>query len=180
MDHILKTDRLSLLPLHESDIGFMRELMARPESYYYDSDSAKTNDEIAKECLRYCERSKELPDEGAIRWIVKSKDVSVGEVHVQCNWEPTREWEIGWHFLPEHWGQGFATEAVKAVIGHVFTNFRINRLAAFLNADNQRSAALAERVGMIREGRLREVRYVRGVYYDEYVFSILKREYNPS
>ena len=76
MDHTLKTDRLSLLPLDESDMGFMRELMARPETYHYDLDSAMTSDEVELECRQYRERSKELPDGGAIRWIVKSDDVT--------------------------------------------------------------------------------------------------------
>ena len=39
-----------------------------------------------------------------------------------------------------------------------------------------RSAALCERVGMTKEGRLRENRMVNGIYYDTYCFAILKRE----
>ena len=46
--------------------------------------------------------------------------------------------------------------------------------------ENNKNAALAERVGMMKEGRLREVKLVNGVYYDEYVFSILKREFKTS
>ena len=114
-----------------------------------------------------------------MQWIVENNGVRIGEVHVACNWEETLEWEIGWYLLSEYWGNGFATEAVKAVIQFAFSHFKINRLAAFLNAENKRSAALAERVGMFLEGRLRETRLVNGVYCDEYVFSVLKREFSP-
>jgi len=179
MDHTLKTARLSLSPLRESDTQFMKELLARPESYQYESDEAKPADEIEKSCLWYLEESKALPDGGAIRWIVRCNEARIGEIHVRCNWEQTSEWEIGWYFLPEYWGNGFATEAGKAVIRHVFAHFKINRLAAFLNAENKRSAALAERIGMMQEGRLREVRLINGVSCDEYVFSILRREFVP-
>ena len=72
-----------MLPLNESDIGFMQALLTRPESYHYDADKAKTSDEIREECLSYCKRSKALPDEGAIRWIVKSKEERIGDVHVK-------------------------------------------------------------------------------------------------
>jgi len=180
MNHALKTDRLSLLPLKESDTDFMRELLTRPESYRYESEKAKTSDEIIKECLWYREGFNALPNEGAIRWVVKNNGAKIGEIHVRCNWEQTSEWEIGWYFLSEYWGNGFATEAVKAAIRHIFSCLKINRLAAFLNAENRRSAALAKRVGMFEDGRMREVRYMNGIYYDEYVFSILKREYNLS
>ena len=99
--------------------------------------------------------------------------------HVNCLWEASREWEIGWHFLPEYWGKGFATEAAKAVLQYAFANFRINRIMACPNAENIRSIALCERIGMVREGCVREVRLLNGVYCDEVIFGILKREFNP-
>jgi RimJ/RimL family protein N-acetyltransferase len=178
MDHEIKTDRLLLHPLSEADIGFIKELAARPESYRYESDGPKTDEEIDKQCHRFIERAQTLPEEGAIRWIVKYLDKSIGEVNVRCNWEETFEWEIGYSLLSEYWGNGFASEAVRAVIHYAFTHFKINRLAAFLNAENKRSAALLERIGMIQEGRLREVRLINGIYNDEYVFSVLSRELN--
>lgn len=176
MEHAISTDRLQLLPMSEFDISFIHTLAARPESFKYERDSAPPSNEVAEKCRWYIERAKSLPSKGAIRWIVLNRDVAIGEVHVTCNWEETLEWEIGWYFLAEHWYKGFATEAAKAVVHYVFHNFKINRLAAFLNAENERSAALAERIGMQKEGRMREVRLINGIYYDEYVFSILQKE----
>ncbi len=178
MVRTIKTDRLFLQPLSEQDICFIQDLATRPESFRFDKDHAPSADEIIKRCHWYMEKEKALPNEGAIRWIVNSNGTRIGEVHVICNWEETSEWEIGWYLLPEHWGNGFATEAVKAVIQYVFADFKINRLAAFLNTENERSMALAGRVGMEREGRLREVKYIKGVYYDEFVYSILRRNFN--
>lgn len=177
MDHIIKTNRLHLLPMNESDISFIQDLAANPVSFKYDRENAPQSDEVAERCEWYIKKTETLPDKGAILWIVIGNDVKIGEVHVVCNWEETHEWEIGWYLLPEYWGKGYATEAAKSVIVYVFTNFKINRLAAFLNAENERSAALAERIGMLKEGRMRETKLVNGIYYDEYVFSILKREF---
>jgi len=122
------------------------------------------------------ERAKSLPNEGAIRWIAHLGDVKIGEVHVCCNWEKTREWEIGWHFMPEYWGKGFATEAVTAIIKYAFAHFNIHRLMALCRAENVRSVALAERVGMRRDGRMRENQLIKGIYYDEFVYSILEHD----
>ena len=49
MNYSVKTDRLSLQPLNESDIPFMISLKTRPESYRYEPDSAKTRDAITNE-----------------------------------------------------------------------------------------------------------------------------------
>jgi len=120
-----------------------------------------------------------LPDEGGIRWIVKLDGDSIGEIHVQCNWEKTLEWEFGYHFLKEHWGKGYATEALETIIPYVFTYFKVNRLVAFTNGSNKESIALLKRVGMYEEARLREVRMSSGIYCDEIVYSLLKREFTP-
>ena len=176
MEHVIKTDRLYLQAINESDIEFMQELTARPESFKY--DSALSSKEMAEQCRWYMERMKALPDVGAITWIVRKDNVMIGEVHLECYYEKTHEWEIGYRFLKEHWGNGFASEAVKAVIQYAFEHFNVNRIVAYLNAENDRSAALCERIGMVKEGRLREFRLINGIYYDDYLYSLLKREYH--
>ena len=178
MEHIIKTDRLQLHPISETDINFIQRLNARPEYFKYESEVAKTDVEVAERCKWYFEGSKLVPDKGAIQWILTKNESQIGEMHVWCNWERTHEWEIGWHLLIENWGKGYATEAATAVIQYAFTNFNINRIMACPNADNKRSTALCERIGMTKEGHMREVRLINNVYYDEEVFGILKSDMN--
>ena len=176
MEHIIKTDRLQLKPITQSDIDFMQELEARPETYKYDWGTALSTDKIERSCLWFIENSQSLPHEGAVRWIVVCNDVKIGEVHVNCVSADNHEWEIGWHLLPEYWGKGFASEAVTAVIKYAFAYFKIHRLIALCCTENTNSVALAERVGMHRDGRMRENKLINGVYYDEYVYSVLRHE----
>ena len=176
MEHLIKTDRLVLKPSNEADINFMQKLIARPEAYFYDPDMQESPDDIIKNCQWFIEKMNSLPDEGGIRWIVNHNGNSIGEIHVQCNWEKTLEWEFGYHFLKEHWGNGYATETLKTIIPYVFNHFKVNRLVAFTNSNNKESIALLKRVGMFEEARLREVRMSDGVYCDEMVYSLLKRE----
>ena len=177
MENIITTNRLVLVPMNENDIDFIFMLENQYESYQYDADNAPTYDEVIKRCNDFIKNTQALPDDGAIRWIVRKNNDIIGEVHFTCNYNRTHDWEIGYKFLKEHWGNGYASEAVKAVIHYAFEHFNVNRIAAFLNAENSRSAALCERVGMVKEGRIREVRLVNGVYYNEYIFALLKREF---
>ena len=65
------------------------------------------------------------------------------------------EVEIGWHLARESWGNGYATEAGRLMIEYAFGLGTIDRLVAVVNPENQRSAAVARRLGMKYEGRIR-------------------------
>lgn len=56
--------------------------------------------------------------------------------------------EIGWRFLPEFWGNGYATEAARAWLYHAFTNLGIEKIVSFAVADNIGSTAVMARLGM--------------------------------
>src|SRR5690606_41724845 len=56
--------------------------------------------------------------------------------------------EIGWVLDPAHGGQGFASEAVRAVLALGFDHYRLHRITAQMDARNSASAALARRVGL--------------------------------
>ena len=56
--------------------------------------------------------------------------------------------EIGWRILPEHWGNGYATEAARAWLNHAFTKLCIKKIVSFAVADNTGSTAVMERLGM--------------------------------
>ena len=60
--------------------------------------------------------------------------------------------EIAYHLLPAHWGEGLMTEAAEAAINWLRTNGS-TELEAFIEPENTASAALAERLGMVRTGQ---------------------------
>jgi RimJ/RimL family protein N-acetyltransferase len=55
---------------------------------------------------------------------------------------------VGWRFAPAVWGKGYATEAATAVLDQAFTTMALERVGCVTSADNPRSVALAERLGM--------------------------------
>ena len=61
------------------------------------------------------------------------------------------ELEVSWGLLPEHWGAGFANEAVTAVIAWAFEEAADRRIIAVTQSANAASCRLAERLGMTRE-----------------------------
>lgn len=56
--------------------------------------------------------------------------------------------EIGWRIAFEHWGQGYATEAARAVAAHAFGPLALQEIVAFTAVANTRSRRVMERLGM--------------------------------
>lgn len=63
--------------------------------------------------------------------------------------------EIGWHFHPDAWGAGYATEASAAVLALV-RDHGIHRVVAVTNPANAASGAVAERIGLRPAGHTRD------------------------
>ncbi|MBY6211270.1 GNAT family N-acetyltransferase [Microbulbifer agarilyticus] len=59
--------------------------------------------------------------------------------------------EIGWRLAPAAWGKGYATEAARASIEYGFTRLGLEEIVSFAVADNLRSRAVMEKLGMVRE-----------------------------
>ncbi len=69
----------------------------------------------------------------------------------RMDWEAGR-FEIGYWLRTRFAGQGFMTEAVRAVARFAFTELDANRLEIWCDARNERSAEVARRVGFVHEG----------------------------
>lgn len=69
--------------------------------------------------------------------------------------------------------QGFATEAVEAVLGHAFVTLSIHRLEALVALDNAASQRVVEKLGFTREGVAREVELIEGRFLDHFQYSLL-------
>jgi RimJ/RimL family protein N-acetyltransferase len=55
--------------------------------------------------------------------------------------------ELGWALAREHWGQGYATEAVLAVREWAYAERKVDNLVSAIAPANVRSQRLAERLG---------------------------------
>jgi len=55
--------------------------------------------------------------------------------------------DLGFAFLPEAWGKGYAFEAASAVLVHARDALKLNRILAITNPDNDASIKLLERLG---------------------------------
>ena len=80
--------------------------------------------------------------------LLKSIPASGAELPLQ----PSGDTEIGWHFHPDHWGKGYATEAAAAVLSYAFSS-GLPRVVAVTNPANAASQSVCTRIGLIHQGQ---------------------------
>jgi len=88
-----------------------------------------------------------------------------------------REGVIGYCFGHDVWGNGYAPEAARALLGFGFGQLELHRIFADCDVRNGASARVLEKIGMQREGRLREDMWYKGGWRDSYWYSILGQEW---
>jgi RimJ/RimL family protein N-acetyltransferase len=85
--------------------------------------------------------------------------------------------EIGWALGAAHRGQGYATEAARALLAYAFTTLDLHRVQATTSPANRGSWRVMERLGMRREGHLREAAFNEGTWTDVLIYGILTSEF---
>ncbi len=82
-------------------------------------------------------------------WTVKRREdgLLVGSITLRRMPPYEEDLELAWQFAPEHWGNGYATEAAHAVATWAF-EMSAHELFAVMRPANVRAAKLAQRLGM--------------------------------
>ena len=75
------------------------------------------------------------------------------------------------------WGRGIGSIALRILLDYAFTVQALEKLCAEVYGFNMRSQRLMERVGLQREGILRQHEFHNGARQDMHVFGILKSEF---
>ena len=84
-----------------------------------------------------------------------------------------RRGEVWYKIHSKDWGKGFATEVLTAIIDFGFDNLNLHRIQAGCAVDNIGSIRVLEKVGMIREGRGRQVLPLKSGWSDNFEYSVL-------
>ncbi len=85
--------------------------------------------------------------------------------------------EIGYVISKEYWGKGITTEAVKEVVKFGFKQMDLVRIQAQCFTENQASARVLEKAGLVCEGILRKAMYIKGNHRDIKMYSILREDF---
>ena len=88
-----------------------------------------------------------------------------------------RKGEIGYWLGRSFQGRGIVTAACQAVVTHLLTEMNLNRVTIHCARENEKSCAVARRLGFTEEGPVREGQFLHGHFHDLRRFAMLKRDW---
>jgi RimJ/RimL family protein N-acetyltransferase len=175
---IIETKRLILRPFREGDAADLFAYLRAPTAPCF--SSLKLADLAAAEI----EVRKRAHNEGCVAICLKQTDQVIGDLFGgDGDNEEAETASIGWHLNPQFGSQGYAFEAAKALIDHLFRAKGFRRIYAYVEDHNKPSQRLCEKLGMRREGVFIEfVSFTNDaagnpIYENTMQYAILRREW---
>lgn len=173
----LHTARLILRPLTEADAAAIVHYRDDPEVARYQSWDRYGEADAMAMIASLADACPGTP--GAwFQWGItqRSSGALIGDCGLKTLADP-RLGMIGYTLGRGHQGQGFATEALRAVLDLAFGRLAMHRLTASVDVDNLRSLALLERLGWRREAHHRRSEWFKGAWCDDVVYAQLQSEW---
>jgi RimJ/RimL family protein N-acetyltransferase len=166
----LISDRLVLSPLAEIDFSDIHEMNCFPEVAMYNTIGIPKDLSVTTEMLETVMSNKDK-----MVWVIRGKNTGtyIGEIGMNLSSPKYAKGEIHYSLLPKYWGQGFASESVKAVIVYGFETLKLHRIEAGVAVENAKSVSLLEKARMRREGICRKILPLQTGWMDNYMYAIL-------
>lgn len=168
----LKGDLVELRPIDEDDVSFLQTTVNDPRVR---ASLGSFRPYSKADELEWIEA---IGDNDDVHLLITADDEPVGTVGFEPSLEPWGLVELGYLITPEHWGNGYATDAVRTMCRYAFDERRMNKATAIVFATNPASSRVLEKVGFAREGTFRNEAFVEGAYVDVYRYGLLAEEFD--
>ena len=173
----LTTERLTLRAISERDVEAQYAVFSDPEVTRYWSRGPWTGIEEAAEATAAAVAA--YADGSALRLgiVLRTTGLLIGNVSLHHFEQASRRCEIGYALARAHWGHGYVTEALRAMLDHGFDTLGLNRIEADVDPRNTGSARVLEKLGFQKEGYMAERWIVQGEPADTVWYGLLKRHW---
>lgn len=172
MKKILETERCYVREFIEDDIAFVHQMNTNPEVMKHINGGKPETFEYSENRTRYFidEYYEQNPGLGMWAVVRKTDDQFIGWACLK-HLDDDGLVEIGYRFLQEYWGQGFATEVSKALITYGFEQTNLDKIVGIASEDNTKSQHILQKVGLT---------FLKKAYYYETkvsFYQLLKQDY---
>ena len=180
MDQILyTTPRLKIRNLAESDLEAFHQYRSNPDVTRYqgfDTFSLKQSKEFIDDNKK---KIHIVPGE----WIQygienTSGQQLIGDCAVYLHPSDPRIAETGITISHLHQRMGYAKETMLGMMNYLFLEKGIHRMVEIVDVENQASIAMLKSLYFRMEGQLMESTFLKGRWTSEFVFAMLKSEWN--
>jgi ribosomal-protein-alanine N-acetyltransferase len=169
----LETERLYLRRVAKADVNEIFALRSDSETMkYIPRPLVKTNEDALEHIAMIDEK---IENNEGINWAITLKDSPklIGIIgHYRIKPEHFRA-EIGYMLLPEYYGRGIISEAIKETVKYGFEIMKLHSIEAIIDPENFASERVLQKSGFVKEAHLKENEYYEGRFLDTVIYSIL-------
>ncbi|MDP4083980.1 MAG: GNAT family protein [Bacillota bacterium] len=94
----------------------------------------------------------------------------------QIDWF-NKQTSVGYYLAKKAQGHGIMTRSVQAVLNYAFFELGLNRVEIRCGEKNKKSRAIPERLGFVKEGKIRDGEQLYGRFHDLIVYGMLARDW---
>jgi len=155
MKNILETERLLLRPFNTGDTDFIIRLLNSPGWLQFIGDrNVKTKEDAIRYLVSGPFKSYQTNGFGLGLVALKSSNCPIGMCGL-IKRETLEGVDIGFAFLPEFMGQGFAYEITAATVKYATDTLQLAKILAITLPSNTRSISLLKKIGLHYEKQIR-------------------------
>lgn len=158
MNTIAQSDRLIIRTwIPEADAESAFEIYSDPEVTRFIKTKTTSIEDAIKLLQRWVTLSTQLKGGGF--WAIVNKETQeiLGTIILIPLRDEAEQWtqdyEIGWHLKKSAWGNGYATEAARAILEYGFNILKLPTIYSIARPDNTASIRVMQRLGMTSIGR---------------------------
>ncbi|MFJ6484530.1 MULTISPECIES: GNAT family N-acetyltransferase [unclassified Streptomyces] len=161
-DNPINTERLLLRPLHDEDVPALAEMMNDEQVAAWITAPQPYTESDARAWVTEYAPTERAEGRGIVFAIVETLTQRlVGTVHLRNTDWRVRSTEMSYIVAPWARGEGYASEAALATAHWLFSEQKFERIELRTAADNTASQQVAQKIGCLSEGVLRNACIVR-------------------
>lgn len=150
-DALVETTRLVVRPWRPDEADRLFDLLRRMEVVRWlgpAPEPMRDRDDAVARIAQWAEMLAADPRFGAWAAVERASGIAAGTLLLKPLPDGDGEVEIGWHFHPDSWGKGLASEGGRALLRHAFAAGGLDEVFAVTHLDNRASMAVCRRIGM--------------------------------
>lgn len=174
----LKTTRTQLNTVSMAHLEVIHHLHSLPETDEFNAlGIPKDLSETKRIVSSWVGQTQENPQSNYY-WAIETRDSTefIGLFGLKVGAPKYRRGEVWFKIHPRFWNKGYATEVLKGVMDYAFSELKLHRVHAGCAVGNPASARVLEKVGMIKEGRMRGILPLKSGWSDNFEYGILETD----
>jgi RimJ/RimL family protein N-acetyltransferase len=172
----LRTPRLLLREFRAGDHAAVHAFAGDTEVTRYTDWGPNSPQDTTAFLAEVVQQADALPrDRFGLAVVEREHGTLIGSIELQVTGTSHQRGEMGYVLHRRWWRRGYAGEAAAALLGFGFDDLGLHKISATCDPANAASIRVLTKIGMRREGHLRDHLYLRGRWHDRVLYAALSQ-----